>query len=170
MQKRKNMYVPSKMHYVRGERPPVDCIFCGIIEKNKSVVDLTIHESHTFIISANLYPYNPGHLIIFPKKHREHYEDLSIENVLELHQLTVASLQVLKKVYTPQGFNMGFNEGRVAGASIEHLHFHVVPRYANEIGFLDIINNDRVIVEDPRETVKKLKEAFLQKHKHGKQS
>ena len=160
MHKRKNLYVPTKMQYVRGERPAVKCIFCAIRDKAENVVNLTIYETDTFIISVNLYPYNPGHLIIFPRKHLEHYEELSADDALELHQLTVQSLQILKEVYTPQGFNMGFNEGRVAGASIEHLHFHLVPRYANEIGFLDIINNDRIIVEDPRQSVTKIKDLF----------
>ncbi len=165
MHERKNLYVPSKMDYVRGERPPVHCIFCAIRNENENVINLSVYQTEKFIVSANLYPYNPGHILIFPKEHVEQYRNLSAEDAAELHRLHVLCLDVLQDTYTPQGFNMGCNEGRVAGASIEHLHFHVVPRYANEIGFLDIINDDRIIVEDPRESVRKLRSAFNNRDK-----
>ena len=80
---RKNIFVPSKREYVRGERPEVDCILCSIIKKESKVVDLEIFRSKNYIVAVNLYPYNPGHLMIFPQKHIEEIEKLPISEAEE---------------------------------------------------------------------------------------
>ncbi len=160
MLERGNLFVPSKMNYVRGKRPPVKCIFCAVRDRDKRVEKLEIFRTDNFIVSANLYPYNPGHIIIFPIRHIITTMELTKEEFCELFELHNKCLKALTDIYNPQGFNIGFNISKAAGASIEHLHMHIVPRYQNEIGFLDVLNNDRVIVEDPRVTVKKLSEYF----------
>jgi ATP adenylyltransferase len=83
---RKNIFVPSKGEYVRGKRPTVDCILCSIIQNDPKAINLKIFRSKSFIVAVNLYPYNPGHLMIFPNRHIEEIEKLSFPEVKELHK------------------------------------------------------------------------------------
>jgi len=157
---KKNIFVPSKGEYVRGNRPKVRCILCSIVKADPKVVNLEVLRSEHFIIAVNLYPYNPGHLIIFPHQHLRDIGKLSLTEVKELHRLTLITLKILKKVYRPHGFNLGYNLGKGSGASIEHLHLHIVPRYENELSFMDILGGSKVIVEDPIQTMERLKKEF----------
>lgn len=157
---KKNIFVPSKGEYVRGNRPKVECILCSIVRADPQVINLEVFRSKNFVVAVNLYPYNPGHLMIFPHQHLKELEELSFEEAKELHQLTLLTLKILKKIYQPHGFNLGYNLGRGSGASIEHLHLHIVPRYENELSFMDILGGAKVIIEDPVQTMKKLKKEF----------
>ena len=157
----KNLFVPNKMDYVRGKnRPDVDCILCAIVSGDERVEKLEIYQSELFFVSLNLYPYTPGHLIVFPKRHVVDIRELTPEEVGELHNVQNLCLTVLDKIYSPGGYNIGYNIGRAAGASIEHLHLHIVPRYQRELGFIDIIGGAKIIVEDPNRTQERLREAF----------
>jgi len=157
---RKNIFVPSKGEYVKGKRPAVECILCSIIQNDSEVISLEVVRSKNFIVAVNLYPYNPGHLMIFPNRHIEEVEKLSLSEVRELHKLTIISLKVLRNLYNPHGFNIGYNLGKGSGASIEHLHLHVVPRYENELSFIDVLSGSKIIVEEPKDTVQKLKREY----------
>lgn len=154
------LFVPSKKDYIFGKRPQVECILCSVVEKNPEVSCLEIFRGEHFIISANLYPYNSGHIMIFPKRHIETIEDFTPEEVLESFELQKKSLKILREIYNPQGFNVGYNMGESSGGSIAHLHLHIVPRYHREVGFIDVIGGSRIIVEDPNETMEKLQKAF----------
>lgn len=156
----KQLYIPSKMAYVKGERPDVDCIFCAVTERDARVVKLEVCRTKRWVASVNLHPYNPGHILLFPIRHAVDVRDLTKAEYMELHSLQALSLDVLDALYAPAGYNIGYNIGRPAGASVEHLHLHIVPRYSNEAGFLDILSETRTIVEDPRQTVAKLRRMF----------
>ena len=154
---RNNLFVPNKMPYAKGiKRPDVPCILCAIVEKDERVERLEVHRTELFTISLNLYPYSPGHLMIFPNRHIVDTRELTSEEVYNLHQLQCLSFEVLTRAYQPKGFNVGYNMGESSGASIEHLHLHVVPRYPRELGFMDIIGGARIIIEDPIATQEKL--------------
>jgi len=158
---RGNLFVPGKMGYVRGEkRPDVECILCAIAAGSDEVVRMDVHRSRLFMVALNLYPYSPGHLMVFPLRHIVDVRSLSDEEALELHKLQNLCLDIIEKVYTPHGFNLGYNLGRAGGASIEHLHLHIVPRYIRETGFIDIIGGAKIIVEDPNITLSRVREAF----------
>ncbi len=86
---------------------------------------------------------------------------LNDEEALELHKLQNLCLDVLESVYAPHGFNLGYNIGEAGGASIEHLHLHIVPRYRRETGFIDIIGETKIIVEDPKVSLSRVREAFV---------
>lgn len=148
------------MSYARGERPPVNCIFCAICQKDTAVKSLEIYRTDNFSITLNLHPYNPGHLMIFPHRHVTDIRELREGETIELHRLEKLALDILDAAYHPAGYNIGFNLGKNSGASIEHLHLHIIPRYPNEVGFLDILSGTRIIVENPQETVEKLTKAF----------
>jgi ATP adenylyltransferase len=164
--KRKNLFVPDKMAYARGRgRPDVDCILCAIVEESDKVARLEVYRSELFVVALNLYPYTPGHLIVFPKRHITDLRMLNHEEVLELHEIQSLCQNVLESVYTPHGFNLGYNLGDAGGASIAHLHLHIVPRYRRETGFIDIIAGAKIIVEDPNKSLIQVREAFLE-HKN----
>lgn len=159
-----HLFVPGKRKYIHQRKHLPGCILCGILKNSPDVVNLTIYKTNRFSISLNLYPYNPGHLMIFPNRHIVDPRELTPEEVKELHKLQNRAISVLENVYQPRGFTIGYNIREASGASIEHLHMHVVPRYYNELGFLDIIGGSKIIVEDPNETKLKLQSAFTQNH------
>ena len=165
---KKHLFIPSKKDYVRGKRPRVDCILCAIRAHDKRVVDSGIYSTFLMTVALNLYPYNPGHLMIFPHRHIETMEELSQEEVLEMHRLTILSMKILGKYYHPQGFNIGYNLGESSGASIKHLHRHIVPRYQNELGFVDILSGSKIYVEHPKQVLEKFKQAFIREEQEGK--
>ena len=158
---RDNLFVPGKMGYARGgERPNVECILCAVVERNDEVIQLDVHRSKLFVVTLNLYPYAPGHLVVFPKRHITDLRMLNDEEALELHKVQNLCLDVLETLYTPHGFNLGYNIGQAGGASIEHLHLHIVPRYRRELGFIDIIGGAKIIIEDPNVSLSRMREAF----------
>ena len=158
---RNNLFVPNKMPYAKGKnRPDVSCILCAIVEKDESVERLEVHRTELFTISLNLYPYSPGHLMIFPNRHIVDVRELNSDEVYGIHQLQCLSFEVLTRAYQPKGFNVGYNMGESSGASIAHLHLHVVPRYPRELGFMDVIGGARIIIEDPNATQRKLHGLF----------
>lgn len=165
---KKHLFIPSKMEYVKGERPQVDCILCAIRAHDKRVVDSGIYNTSLMTVALNLYPYNPGHLMIFPNRHIETIEELSRDELLEMHRLTVLSIKILQKYYHPQGFNIGYNVGDSSGASVKHLHRHIVPRYKNELGFVDILSSTKIYVEDPKQVFKKLRQAYILEEREEK--
>lgn len=152
-----HLVAQGKLLYAKGKRPNVDCIFCAIVEKNPEVESLMLHETEDIFISLNLYPYNPGHLMVIPKKHFESFEDLPKDLFVKVWNYVIASQKLLKKAFSPVGFNVGYNEGQSSGASIKHIHVHVVPRYKTELGFIDIIGNTKVIVQTVSECLDKMK-------------
>ena len=154
------LYIPTKLAYVKGARPDVECIFCAVATGDNKVKKLEVWRTRRWVVSVNLHPYNVGHLLLFPIRHIADVRDLTKVEAAELHSLQAMSMDVLDAAYSPSGFNIGFNIGRTAGASIEHLHLHLVPRYPNEAGFMDILSQTRTIVENPKRTVVKLRKMF----------
>ena len=156
----KHNVVANKLAYARGERPPVECILCAVAGNDPKVDNLVVYRNHAWFVTLNLYPYNPGHLMVVPVAHYEDVSELNDAEVLELHRLQVRCLRVLEREYNPGGYNVGYNLGPSSGASIDHLHLQIVPRYRNEIGFFDILSDSRVIVEEPGKTRERLIGAF----------
>jgi len=156
----KQLYIPTKLSYVKGDRPEVDCILCAVCSRDRKVTKLEVHRTKRWVASVNLHPYNVGHMLVFPIRHIIDIRELTKAESSELHLLQAMCLDVLDEVYGPAGYNIGFNINQPAGASIEHLHLHIVPRYPNEAGFLDVLSETRTIVEDPKQTVRKLQRHF----------
>ncbi len=158
---RRQLFVPAKRDYIKGKkRPPVDCILCSILAGDPQVTSLLIWQDDLFAVCANLYPYNAGHLLLFPKRHIVDPRQLNRHEEAGFFPLLRRCLDVLERLYQPLGFNIGFNIGDASGASIEHLHQHLVPRYHKELGFVDIITGSKIIIEDPQTTMTRIKEAF----------
>jgi len=151
----------EEMAYVKGKHPS-GCILCMIRDRNPDVVDLSIWRDELFIVSVNLYPYNPGHLLVYPLRHVEDVRELTAEEEGRLAGLQRFLLDLLDRASAPHAYNIGFNMGPAAGASINHLHMHIIPRYPRETGIADLIAGKRVLVEDPRETTRRLREMVSQ--------
>jgi ATP adenylyltransferase len=151
----------DKYAYVKGERPP-GCILCLIRDRDEAVVDLSVHRDPLFIAAVNLYPYNPGHLLVFPARHLTDLRELTVQEESHLTLLTRYLLNVLDDLNRAGGYNIGYNMGQAAGASIDHLHLHIIPRFPNETGIADLVAGKRVLVESPLETARRLRERVAQ--------
>ncbi len=160
MVKRDHLFVPNKIDYVRGNRPKVDCILCAVIRRDEAVEKLEVFRDDLFCITVNLYPYNPGHLMLVPLRHICDPRELTDQEAMRSHELQSRCMNVLDELYHPHGFNIGYNLGPFGGASLEHLHLHIVPRFRNEIGFMDVISGARTFVGDPLDMVKRISRAF----------
>jgi ATP adenylyltransferase len=151
----------EKYGYVKGRKPD-GCILCLIRDGSPEVVDLSVYRDELFIVSVNLYPYNPGHLLIFPARHIVDIREYTPEEEGHLGRLTRHFLDLTDATHRPSGFNIGYNMGQPAGASIDHLHLHIIPRYPHELGIADLIAGKRVLVEEPQETARRMREGLAQ--------
>ncbi|MGV3526132.1 MAG: HIT family protein [Candidatus Sericytochromatia bacterium] len=160
MLERQHLFAHHKLQYVQGQRPDVPCILCAVRDHHPQVDSLEVHRSAQFLVSVNLYPYNPGHLMLVPLRHVEWPDQLSESEALELHHLQTRSLRVIRAVYPAAGFNIGYNLGAAGGGSIAHLHLHLVPRFHNEQGFMGTVAQTQILVESANDMLKRLKAAF----------
>jgi ATP adenylyltransferase len=139
------LYAPWRMEFIQSEKP-AGCIFC---KDSIRCDDLVLYEGKTAFVMMNLYPYISGHLMIIPFRHVSQMEDLFPEEKLEIFNLQDISVRVLKKAMNPDGFNIGMNLGKAAGAGVnDHIHVHVVPRWSGDTNFMSAVCDIRVIPED----------------------
>jgi ATP adenylyltransferase len=148
----------DKYSYVSGNKPE-GCILCLLKDKADCVQNLCIYEDELIHASVNLYPYNPGHLLLYPARHLTDIRQLNDAENMRLIEVQNGLLNILDELYKPHAYNIGYNMGLTAGASIEHLHLHIIPRYPREIGIADLISGKHVLVESPFESLKRLKNA-----------
>lgn len=151
----------EKLPYIRAKKPNY-CILCDLFKSNPQVPDLTVYKDKFFAASLNLYPYNPGHLLLFPIRHILDIREYTKEEELLMSKLVPYFLDILDKTHKPSGYNLGYNMGLPAGASIAHLHMHIIPRYPSEIGIADLIAGKRVLVEHPNQTREKIRKIINQ--------
>lgn len=149
----------DKMSYLKEKRP-TECILCLVNKGSAEVVNLTVYRNDLFNVSVNLYPYNPGHLMIFPCRHIEDVRELTPEEEVELAHVQRGMLEILDRTHAPAGYNIGFNMGLAAGASISHLHLHIIPRYPRELGIADLVAGRRVLVESPFTTAERVRDSL----------
>lgn len=145
------LWTPHRMAYIGGENKPTDpdddrqCPFCVAPERSDED-SLIVHRGEAAYVILNLYPYNAGHLLVCPYRHVADYTDLEQDEVLEVAELTRTAMRVIREVSQPAGFNLGMNQGPVAGAGIAaHLHQHVVPRWMGDANFLPIIGRTKAV-------------------------
>lgn len=151
------LWTPHRMAYVRGEKPTSEsgsgCPFCAAPDRSDED-GLIVHRGKHCYVVLNLFPYNPGHMLICPYRHVPLYLDLTDEETTEFTALTKAALTALNAASSPAGVNLGMNQGEVAGAGVAaHLHQHVVPRWAGDMNFLPIIAQTKalpMLLEDVR--------------------
>ncbi|RKR74069.1 HIT family protein [Frondihabitans australicus] len=116
-----------------------DCPFCSAPSKSDEEALIVARGSHAYAL-LNLFPYNPGHLLVCPYRHVSDYDEATLDETAEIASMTQTAMRVLRQVSSAQGFNIGMNQGAVGGAGIAaHLHQHLVPRYAGDSNFFPII-------------------------------
>ena len=151
------IWAPWRIEYIRGEKPD-GCILCDKPQEKNDVANYILYRGNKNFIMLNAYPYNPGHLMVAPYRHVASLDGLTDEERHEHVDIVSRSVEVLRRVFSPAGFNLGTNVGRIAGAGIEdHVHTHVVPRWQGDTNFMPVISNTRVIPEALAETYQKLK-------------
>lgn len=139
------LWTPHRLVYIQSGTQPEDCPFCAGPNLSDEA-SLIVHRGETAFVLLNLYPYNSGHLLVCPYRHIATYDEATPEEVAEIGALTQKAMRVLKKTAGAHGFNIGMNQGEVAGAGIAaHLHQHVVPRWNNDSNFLPIIAKTKAL-------------------------
>lgn len=145
------LYAPWRAQYILGDeeqREESGCFFCEYPAQSDDEKHLIIARGKLCFVIMNKYPYNPGHLMVVPYRHTADFAGLSVEETTELMSLCQTAQSVLKLVMTPKGFNLGMNLGKIAGAGVDdHLHMHIVPRWAGDTNFMPVLGGARVISE-----------------------
>ena len=153
----KAIYAPWRSEYIRGKKPG-GCIFCKDSLRSD---DYVLYEGTMAFVMMNRYPYSCGHLLIIPLRHLSGLDELKPAEKLEIFDLADLSVKVLKEAMTPDGFNLGMNLGKTAGAGVDdHVHIHIVPRWNGDTNFMTVVGETRVISEDLAQTRTKLLHSF----------
>ena len=152
------LYAPDRMEWVKNpQKRPQGCVFCRIGKSARPQQHFILKKGGGFFVVMNIYPYNTGHLQVIPLRHVRGFEELSEKEVAGMFSLVRKCMMLLRKVLGPIGFNVGFNQGgSISGASIEHLHVHIVPRFRTDFGFMDVIGGTKVLPEELGKTYKRL--------------
>jgi ATP adenylyltransferase len=153
----KTMWAPWRIEYILADKQD-GCVFCKALSVQD---DLTLFKGRQTMVVMNKYPYINGHLLVAPVRHVSALHELGQDEMGKLLSTVERSIGVLKKVMRPEGFNVGLNLGKVAGAGIEeHLHFHIVPRWSGDTNALAVFADVRVIPQHLKETFNNLKPHF----------
>jgi ATP adenylyltransferase len=154
------LWAPWRMEYIEGEKPD-ECIFCVALASDDDAGHYVLHRGERCFVMLNAYPYTSGHLMVSPDEHVDSLEALDGDTLLELMTLTQRSLAALRDAYSPEGFNLGVNQGKVAGAGVEdHVHLHVVPRWAGDTNFMPVVGGVRVLPQSLEDSYAALSPRF----------
>jgi ATP adenylyltransferase len=149
------------MRYIENADKIEGCIFCVKPEEDKDAENLIVQRGEQAFIMMNAFPYSNGHLMVSPFQHTAMLDDLSDAEMLELMDLTRRGINLLKEAFKPDGFNVGINMGRVAGAGIaDHVHVHIVPRWNGDTNFMTVLGDVRVIPESLQVVYQRLVEVL----------
>lgn len=159
------LWTPHRLAYIQGENKPDDgasqgCPFCRLIDMDDAEA-LILARGRTVYAVLNLYPYNPGHLMVVPYRHVADYTELGDDETMELARVTRRAMHVVRAVSQAHGFNIGMNQGVIAGAGIAaHLHQHVVPRWGGDANFMPVVGHTKVLPQLLEQTRELLAEAW----------
>jgi len=161
------LWTPHRIAYIKGENKPAssdaaECPFCRI-PSSTDAGGLIVRRGEAAYVVLNLYPYNSGHLLVCPYRHVADYTDLTAAETGEVAALTQQAMRTVRTVSSPHGFNLGMNQGDVAGAGIAaHLHQHVVPRWGGDANFMPVIGQTKVLPQLLDETRRLFAEAWIE--------
>jgi len=158
----KPLWAPWRLEYVQQADELPGCVFCA--ESAGELVgddSLLIHRDDVALVILNKFPYSSGHLMAAPARHVGSLAELTEDEALAIHRHSVAALEALGTIYGPDGFNLGWNLGRVAGAGIaDHVHLHVVPRWSGDTNFMPVLADVKVLPEHLLATRDRLRAAW----------
>ncbi len=142
------LWAPWRLEYVQNADKQDGCVFCSAGSSDDDEGQLVVHRGERAFVLLNKFPYSSGHLLIAPYRHGLNFPDLDDAEVLEIHRLGAQGLEALAATYAPEGHNLGWNIGRIAGAGIpDHGHLHVVPRWGGDTNFMPVLGDVKVIPE-----------------------
>ena len=154
------LWAPWRMEYITQAAEESGCVFC-LATAASDEDGLVVHRGERAFILLNKFPYSSGHLMAASYRHLGELADLEDDEVLELHRLAERGMAALAEAYAPQGYNLGWNLGRIAGAGIlDHVHLHVVPRWAGDTNFMPVLADVKVLPEHLQETRRRLADAW----------
>jgi ATP adenylyltransferase len=157
------IWAPWRLEYVKDAAKDNDdeCIFCSKPAADDDEANLIVHRGGRCFVILNLFPYTNGHLMVAPYEHVGALQDLDAETVAEMMALGQAAMRRLEQAYSPHGYNVGFNQGRIAGAGYEnHIHMHVVPRWGGDTNFMPVLADTRVMPQTPQQSYEALRGGF----------
>ncbi len=155
------LWAPWRIKYILSDKKEHGCVFCRAFSSRNDNEHLVVTRSELSFVIMNKYPYNAGHIMVVPNRHVGDPVELSDEEQLDMFKLVNLSLQALRRALKPDGFNLGMNLSRTAGAGIDdHIHIHIVPRWNGDTNFMPVIADTKVISEAIEETYEKIKKVF----------
>ncbi len=159
----KPLWAPWRMEFIHAEKP-AGCIFCIFPAEHGEEADernLIVHRSPAAFTILNRYPYNNGHVMVVPRAHVSRLEDLPADAFSDLQAELRRAVAVIRKVYAPEGMNVGMNLGKVAGAGIaDHLHWHIVPRWGGDTNFMPVLADTKVMIEHLETSWTRIRDGF----------
>jgi ATP adenylyltransferase len=156
----RRLWAPWRLEYVQSVVDEPGCVFCRAGDADDES-GLVVHRGERSLVLLNKFPYASGHLMVAPLRHTGDLGSLADEETLEVHALGTTALDVLHRTMNPQGFNLGWNIGRIAGAGVvDHVHLHVVPRWAGDTNFMPVLADVKVMPEALETTRAKLAAAW----------
>jgi ATP adenylyltransferase len=157
----KQLWAPWRLEYIKSADEERGCLFCDAAAGADDAERLVVHRGPQTIVLLNKFPYASGHFMVAPVRHVGDYGELTDDEVLELHRFASAGMGALSQLYGPQGYNVGWNLGRIAGAGVvDHVHLHVVPRWAGDTNFMPVLADVKVLPEHLQETRRRLAEVW----------
>jgi ATP adenylyltransferase len=155
------LWAPWRAIYITEPKDEAECIFCAKLADERDAENHVLVRRDLCFVLLNIFPYNNGHLLIAPNRHAADITELSTAESTALFQLTQEMVALMRRVMGPDGFNIGINLGRVAGAGFPgHFHIHVVPRWDGDTSFMPVVGDVKVISESLDRTYTKLKEGL----------
>ena len=156
----KQLWAPWRLEYIQQADEQEGCFFCRALEADDET-GLVVRRGERAFVLLNKYPYSSGHLMVAPNRHEGDFGGLDCDEALEVHQLASAALGALAEAMSPQGFNLGWNLGRIAGAGVlDHVHMHLVPRWAGDTNFMPVLADVKVLPEALEDTRRKIAAAW----------
>ena len=156
----KQLWAPWRLEYITSADELQGCVFCTAAAA-RDEDGLVVHRGSAAFVLLNKFPYASGHLMVAPYRHVGELGELTDDETLEVHRLVVQGMAALAETYAPQGYNVGWNLGRIAGAGvIDHAHAHLVPRWAGDTNFMPVLADVKVLPEHLAETRRKLAAAW----------
>jgi ATP adenylyltransferase len=157
----RQLWAPWRLEYIKQADEQPGCIFCDAATADGDEEKLVVGRGEHAFVLLNKFPYSSGHLMVAPYRHVGELAGLGDEEALEIHRLAQHGLEALGAVYGPEGYNLGWNLGRIAGAGVvDHVHLHVVPRWAGDTNFMPVLADVKVLPEHLSETRRRLAEAW----------
>ena len=156
------LWTPWRYHYISGlQNKPKGCIFCQLPRNEHDEEEFIVFRGKYNYIVLNRFPYTSGHSMVVPFRHFGNFYEINTEEAKETFELTKLLQQALSEIYHPEGFNIGWNQGKCAGAGVAgHLHLHIVPRWVGDSNMVAVLGETRIIPEELLTTYKKLKKFF----------